>query len=147
MLRSTKVSTLLCVPFFHAFAAPLCLVSALREGKPTYVMRRFHDVDFRNAVFEHTITETALPSPVLITCLSVLSTSERRQLKSIQLVHCGGAPLDRAIQLQARKLFSPSVRIVQVWGMTEAGWISTFHYPESDETGSVGRLLPGIEAK
>lgn len=45
------------------------------------------------------------------------------------------------------RLLNQSARINQVWGMTEAGWITTFLWPERDRSGSVGRLLDGMEAK
>ena len=31
--------------------------------------------------------------------------------------------------------------------MTEGGWISTLKWPERDDSGSVGKLLPNVEAK
>lgn len=51
------------------------------------------------------------------------------------------------IQNNALRMLAPDARIVQVWGMTEGGWFTTFHYPESDHTGSVGRLIGSYEAK
>jgi len=44
-------------------------------------------------------------------------------------------------------MLSPTARICQVYGMTEGGWMTTFHYPERDCTGSVGRLVGSYEAK
>jgi acyl-CoA synthetase (AMP-forming)/AMP-acid ligase II len=31
--------------------------------------------------------------------------------------------------------------------MTEGGWFSTFKYPEDDSSGSVGRMVPGLQIK
>lgn len=68
-------------------------------------------------------------------------------LLSLRLVWTAGAPLDERTQSQMYRLLVPSARVIQVWGMTEIGWITTFKWPEKDHTGSVGRLLPGMEAR
>ena len=54
--------------------------------------------------------------------------------------------MSASMQNEAVRMFYPYARIVQVYGMTEAGWITTFKFPELDESGSVGRLLPSYEA-
>jgi len=137
---------LLCVPFFHAFAAPLGLVDALRNGATTYVMRRYHHAGFLTAIKQFDITETAMVPPVIMKFLSS-PPEEQHVLRNLQLVWCGGAPLDASTQARGVSLLAPDGRIVQVWGMTEAGWITTFPYPERDLSGSVGRLLPTYQAK
>jgi len=40
-------------------------------------------------------------------------------------------------------MFVKPPRIVPVYGMTEGGWFTTMKYPEEDDTGSVGRPVPG----
>lgn len=44
-------------------------------------------------------------------------------------------------------VLAPEARILQVYGMTESGWITTFSYPERDTSGSVGRQIPNMEIK
>ena len=141
--QSRRLATL---PFFHAFGSALVLVDALRHGCPTYIMRRFQQRQFLDAVERFNITETAMVPPLLLGMLSY-SPQDQAKLGRLETVHCAGSPLDLTVQAHASKLFAPAARIVQVWGMTECGWISTFKYPEDDATGSVGRLLPGFEAR
>ncbi|KAF1343641.1 AMP-binding enzyme [Delphinella strobiligena] len=141
-----EVRRLLCVPFFHAFAAPLALVSALRSGHTTYVMSRFNHNHFLNAIERFGITETAMPPPLIVRFLAE-DPEQITMLNSIELVWSGGAPLSGSTQQAALAMFSPTARICQVYGMTEGGWMSTFQYPESDCTGSVGRLIGSYEAK
>jgi len=109
-------------------------------------MRRYQHDSFLTAIKQFDITETALVPPIIIKLLSCPG-NEQEILRNLQLVWCAGAPLDIATQDRAVELLAPNARIAQVWGMTECGWISTFHYPESDKTGSVGRLLPSYQAK
>lgn len=83
-----QVRRLLCVPFFHAFAAPLALISALRSGHPTYVMARFCQNDFLHAISSFDITETAMPPPLIVRFLG-LSSKQIAPLRSIELVWSG----------------------------------------------------------
>ena len=132
------------MPFFHAFASPLANIIAIRSGVPTYVMRRYDETVFLHSVAKYQITETGLVPPVIIKLLS-LSEAKRSALGTLQTVWCGGAPLDKITQQRAVKMLADGARISQVWGMTECGWITTFPYPESDDTGSVGRPVLGSE--
>ena len=63
-------------------------------------------------------------------------------------VLCGAAPLGRESQSKLKELLPPEATVLQVWGMTETCCVaSMFHYPENDYTGSVGRMLPNLDAK
>lgn len=146
MLTTFKVMRLLSVPIFHAFAAPLALLSAIRDGAPTIILPRFDKAEFLRLLPQYQITETAVVPPLLLAFLSY-TPEEKAALKSLKLAWCGGAPLDLVTQNKACQLFAPAARIVQVWGMTECGWISTFPFPENDVSGSVGRIMPSYEVK
>lgn len=130
---------------FHTFAAPLTHLAPLREGHTTYIMPRFSMPQFISAVERFGITEALLVPPMIVEF--VTSTSPKNFLKYIRFVWCGGAPLEAAIVKRMYRLLAPDACIAQVYGMTEAGWISTLKWPERDESGSVGRLLPNVEAK
>ncbi|KAG9675157.1 acetyl-CoA synthetase-like protein, partial [Aureobasidium melanogenum] len=143
--KNYEVARLLFTPFFHGFTAPLALIDALVHGRTTYVMPRFNVKSCLEYVERYNITEIAAPPPVLLAFRQVPET-ERTALHSIHLIWSGGAPMAAKMQNEAVKMFYPYARIVQVYGMTEAGWITTFRFPEMDESGSVGRLLPSYEA-
>ncbi|KAG9602097.1 acetyl-CoA synthetase-like protein, partial [Aureobasidium melanogenum] len=143
--KNYEVARLLFTPFFHGFTAPLALVDALVHGITTYVMPRFNVESCLEYVERYNITEIAAPPPVLLAFRQV-PEAERTALRSIRLIWSGGAPMAAKMQNEAVRMFYPYARIVQVYGMTEAGWITTFRFPEMDETGSVGRLLPSHEA-
>ena len=133
---------------FHAFASPLANISALRYGIETFIMPRFQEKTFMETISRFGITETAVVPPIFVKILSDSIETWRKQLQSLCIVWCAGAPLNRELQMRLKSdLLSHDARIVQVYGLTECGWVSTFKHPESDETGSVGRLLPGYQAK
>ncbi|PYH98415.1 acetyl-CoA synthetase-like protein [Aspergillus ellipticus CBS 707.79] len=138
---------ILCLPFFHAAAAPAAHFTALRRGDPSFVLRRFSPEAFLTAVSHHRITECTAVPPI-ITALLQHPTTTAAALESLRLVRCGAAPLAAAPQRQFQSLLSPSATFTQVWGMTESTCVATLlPYPEPDPTGSVGRLLPTLEAK
>lgn len=130
---------------FHTFAAPLSHLAPLREGHATYIMPRFSMSQFVSAVERFGITELLLVPPMIVTFAT--SAGPKNFLKPVRFVWCGGAPLDATIVRKMYRLLAPDACIAQVYGMTEAGWISTLKWPERDESGSVGKLLPNVEAK
>ncbi|KAI9791590.1 MAG: hypothetical protein M1816_003676 [Peltula sp. TS41687] len=108
-------------------------------------MPRFSMSQFVETVERFGINEVLAVPPLLVTFIT--TTNPKAFLKNIRFVWCGGAPLDGATVKKMYKLLAPDACIAQVYGMTEAGWISTLNWPERDESGSVGRLLPNVEAK
>jgi acyl-CoA synthetase (AMP-forming)/AMP-acid ligase II len=141
-----EIRRLCCLPQFHAFAGPLNNYSPIREGIPTFVMRRFNLPQYLEYMHEYQITETHMVNPI---GLSVLSQPVDRQrlLDSLRTIWIAGAPLDCETQNKLATLFNPVARFIQVYGMTEIGWITTLQYPETDDTGTTGRLLPNMEAR
>ena len=130
---------------FHTFAAPLAHLAPLREGHQTYVMPRYSMHNFVSAIEAFGINEVLLVPPMIVSF--VTSSGSKDFLSNIRFIWCGGAPLESNIVKKMYRLLAPDACIAQVYGMTEAGWISTLKWPERDESGSVGRLLANVEAK
>ena len=130
---------------FHTFAAPMSHLAPLREGHTTYIMPRFSMTQFGSIVERFGINEVLAVPPILVNW--VTSAGPKSFLGRIRFVYCGGAPLDSVTVKKMYRLLAPDACIAQVYGMTEAGWISTLKWPERDESGSVGKLLPNVEAR
>ena len=81
--------------------------------------------------------------------LSLVAAPEREQqrLSSLRFAWVAGAPLEAKLQNRLVAILHEDAMVCQVWGMTEIGWITTLQYPERDDTGSAGRLLPNTEAR
>lgn len=109
-------------------------------------MKRFDLGQFVECFNRYGITETTIVTPIVMAILA-LPQDQRVRLASLRYAWCGGAPLDGSIQNQFNESLHPDAIVSQVWGLSEIGWITTFHYPEKDQLGSVGRLLPNMEAK
>ncbi|KAF2140159.1 uncharacterized protein K452DRAFT_230476 [Aplosporella prunicola CBS 121167] len=143
------IRRLISLPIFHAFAAPLAILGPFCGGHPTYIQRRFEINSFLELLQDAEITETVVAPPIITRHLlgDALTSEKKQNLQSLRTVICAGAPLAAAKQLEASKLIAPLGRIVQCYGMTEGGWMTTFQYPEEDYSGSVGRPLPNTDFK
>ncbi|KAJ5317396.1 hypothetical protein PENANT_c055G05966 [Penicillium antarcticum] len=143
-----QVRRLYCTPIFHGFAAPEMIINALRLGIPSYFMKRYDDVLYAQKIQEFNITETFAAPPMMVRLINNTPDAQK-QLQSLRTIYSGGAALVPELRAKFLKLFDQAnpPRITQVWGMMECGWMTTFRYPESDDTSSIGRFLPGCEIK
>lgn len=145
--KSYPIRRLYCTPMFHAYSFPEMVVNTLRLGHPSYYMSRFDDT-FATKVQKFGLTET-MAAPAMIMYLADQAKDEagRTALQSLRQVLCAGAPLTEALRSRFLAVFDEPVRLVQVWGMSEGGWFTTFKFPEDDRTGSVGRAVPGYQIR
>ncbi|KAH0604902.1 uncharacterized protein H6S33_006570 [Morchella sextelata] len=137
------------LPMFHVACVPHAHVVLLRAGRTAYILRRFHLELYLSTVEKHGINELGLVPPLAV--LLVMSPlTKKYSLRNIKTVLIGAAPLSKDIQARLKNTVNPDKNplVNQVWGMTESTCIATmFHNMEDDDTGSVGRLLPNLEAK
>ncbi|KAJ5355535.1 uncharacterized protein N7496_012747 [Penicillium cataractarum] len=146
--RPYPISRIIAVPVFHASAAPVTHISTLKAGAPAYVMRRFDLEEYLNTVEKYDITDLAMVPPIVIAILMSPVSQNRPFLRRVRLAACGAAPLDKDVQARFRSLMGDDSPFNQVWGMTETSCVATMiRFPEHDDTGSVGRLIPNLEAK
>ena len=145
-LMCFQVTRLICIPAFHAFAVPLMTGCAIRERQAVYVMRRFDLKIYLETVSRFSITEIPMVPTMLVAVLNSPLT-KKKDLRSLRKVWVGGSPLRSLTQSDFKALLHPEASVGQVWGMTETGWATVFLWPEVDDTGSVGRILPGFSTK
>ncbi|CAD6583391.1 MAG: hypothetical protein TREMPRED_003539 [Tremellales sp. Tagirdzhanova-0007] len=133
-----------CTPLQHAFCFPEAIFNSLRLGLTTVIGKRFDDT-FAEIVEKHSITEIFVAPPILLRLAN--QPHLHPLLQSVHAIFFAGCPLTHALRLRTLAMFSKPPRIVPVYGMTEGGWFAMFRYPEEDETGSAGRVIPGYELK
>ncbi|KAG8157415.1 hypothetical protein KVR01_012799 [Diaporthe batatas] len=143
------VVRLACLPFFHIFGAAWTFIAPIRYGQPVYIMPRFSMRDYAENIDKYAITETYMAPPMIHTLnkRASLEPGFATLLSSLRYVGIGGAPIDVAALRALRSNLDPLATVTQVWGMTEFGPATLFRYGENDDTGSVGRLLPGYAPK
>ena len=133
---------------FHVAAVPIGLVSVLRLGRRALVLRRFDLRLYVATLGAFGVTDIgAVPPIVRALVLSPLAQNPSA-FATIRNAVCGAAPLAPGLQRRLQKLLPPGAQVSQVWGMTETTATSTRMWPgQVDDTGSVGYLIPGLEAK
>ena len=109
-------------------------------------MRRFEISQFLQSIERYGITETAMV-PAMIVALLKSPLTRKEKLRSLRYVWTAGSPLRLSTQKEFQSLLSPEAKMSQAWGMTEIGWVTAFFWPQGDDTGSVGKPLPGYQIK
>lgn len=115
----------------------------IRTGSPAYIMPRFEERGFVRALGEFEITQTVVVPPILM----ALSKRSSAELGSLRKIFVGGSVATNGMQQQLYSSLHADARIVQVYGMTEVGWATTWTRDEKDESGSVGQALPGTKIR
>jgi acyl-CoA synthetase (AMP-forming)/AMP-acid ligase II len=140
---------LFALPMFHAAIAPRVHTSTfkMRNGDKVYIMRRFDLEKFMQSMDEYKVTDLTVVPPIAV-ALIMSPLSKKYSMKSVKQGMVGAAPLRPEPQARLKALLGQGATMTQVWGMTETTCVcSRFEYPESDDTGSVGYLVPNIDAK
>lgn len=127
--------------------APLAHYASLRSGDECYIVKKFDLETFFKIVEKFQITEGAFVPPVIHAIINS-PLSKKYSLKSIRIGHAGASPVDKWSQSKLKRLLAPNCPLTQVWGMTETSCTcSMSRYPLDDLTGSVGNMLPNMDAK
>jgi long-chain acyl-CoA synthetase len=121
------------------FAAPA--FGALQVAVP-----RFSPRTFCEAVEKERISQTVL-GPAMIKMLTDFADARRFDLSSLEIMAYGGSPLPVEVYQRTRQML-PGVKLVQVYGMTETGFLTGLEAKE-DSVGqlsnSCGRSCPGVD--
>ncbi|QDS70873.1 hypothetical protein FKW77_005837 [Venturia effusa] len=161
---------LVALPPFHVFATPI-VPASIREGIATYIMPRCILQSYVAAIRDFQISELFAPPPVIepmaqsaklaqspicvakipcaggVLCANcsegALCTFEN--LKSVRQLWFGGDSMSYGPENPLFGVFHEDARIQPVYGMTEAGWITSGEWPERHTDDSVGRLLSMFE--
>ncbi|KAK5198122.1 hypothetical protein LTS13_000999 [Exophiala xenobiotica] len=135
------------LPLFHAAMVPTAHITPLRAGHATYILRRFELQPVCASIPKYQLTELVLVPPVAVAMLKYPALHEYN-LSTLKVIMCGAGPLDKEHQNALQKIIGPGAAFTQVWGMTETSCVaSKLYYPERDDTGSVGRMMPNLDVK
>ncbi|OAG34742.1 hypothetical protein AYO21_11090 [Fonsecaea monophora] len=145
--KSYEPVNLYATPMFHAAIAPRCHTTTLKLGERAYVMRRFDLESYLANIDKFKVTEFYVVSAMAV-AIAMSPLIKKYSIKSIRHGLAGAAPLSKETQAAIRPYLGEGAPFAQVWGMTETTCILTqFPWPEDDDTGSVGRVIPGMDLK
>jgi acyl-CoA synthetase (AMP-forming)/AMP-acid ligase II len=146
-LRLTPRDTLIAVaPFAHVMGFVVNAAAGLAAGATVVTMPRFALEPYLDLVERHGATVLVVPPPIM-NALARHPAVGQRDLSSVELVVCGGAPLGADVQRGVAERL-PGVVTRQGWGLTETGAVATS--PDRARPvapGSVGRPMPSTAVR
>jgi acyl-[acyl-carrier-protein]-phospholipid O-acyltransferase / long-chain-fatty-acid--[acyl-carrier-protein] ligase len=131
------------LPMFHCFGLNTGTILPLILGFKTVL----HPTPLQPKEISRRIRETG--ATILITTDTFMSQYARAgaegDLKELRIVACGAERVrDETRQLLRRK---GSVDILEGYGLTEASPLAAINQPEANHAGTIGHILPGMDAK
>ncbi|KAJ3374984.1 hypothetical protein GGF31_005706 [Allomyces arbusculus] len=140
----TEVRTDGIMGFFHLSGTTMGMSTANRNGT-IYFLEKFDAGDWLALVEKFKITQSVI-SPNNLVLLIKDPRVKQFDLSSLKIMSSVAAPLSAATQKRAMEILN--VPIAQGYGSTETIMLtmSRSGHGQADHPGSVGRLLPGIDA-
>jgi long-chain acyl-CoA synthetase len=134
-------------PIFHGADFPV-MFAAPAFGALQVAVPRFSPRTFCEAVEKERISQTVLV-PAMINMLTDFADATRFDLSSLEVLAYGGSPMPVELYRRTRRML-PGVKLVQVYGMTETGFLTGLEAKEE----SIGQLLnacgrscPGVDVQ
>ncbi|XP_075657342.1 4-coumarate--CoA ligase-like 9 isoform X1 [Castanea sativa] len=147
-LRSSPAVTLCTVPFFHVYGMGL-FMRELAMGHSVVVSTgpRFDLTAVMRAIEEFRVTHVALAPPVAV-AMTKGNVMDGYDLRSLEVVACGGASLQRSVIVKFTERF-PNLQFAQAYGLTESTGrvFGTVGLKECGVVGATGKLFSNSEAK
>ena len=137
------VSRLISLPLMHAFAAPLVIVGALHCGTPTYLMARFATREFLEIISNLGISEVPVV-PSMLSALLAYPEFDAEKLGSLREIMSAGAPLSRSLAIRFGSVLHKQARLIQLYGLTEAGWIASVPFLREEKVEGEDSTTPPL---
>ena len=133
-------------PIFHIADFP-SIFAAPAFGACQITLPKFNPQDFCEVVERDEVTHTVLV-PTMINLLTQSPEARQRDLTSLEVLAYGGSPMAPELILRTRELL-PKVKLVQVYGLSETGFLTGLRDDEHVEGRflSCGRPCPGIDVQ
>ncbi|CAJ1947591.1 unnamed protein product [Sphenostylis stenocarpa] len=141
--RAEPAVYLYTVPYFHVYGFTFSL-GAMVLSETVVIMERFSLRAMLSAAERFKVTQITVV-PALVVAVTKDCVTDGYDLTSLEGIVCGGAPLRKETD-EAFKAKFPNVLVMQGYGLTES-CITRTTPEEANRVGTVGRLIPDIEAK
>ncbi|MRR16666.1 MAG: long-chain fatty acid--CoA ligase [Deltaproteobacteria bacterium] len=133
------------IPFFHSFGASVNMLSPLAVGASVVLMDRFTVEGLLAAIQKERVTYiTGVPRLFM----AMLFSEKRKDydLSSLRFGITGGAATPPELFAEYEKHFG--IPVLEGYGLTETSPCCIFSHPDRvQKPGSIGTVLPGVEAK
>jgi long-chain acyl-CoA synthetase len=133
-------------PIFHIADFP-AMFAAPAFGACQVAVPRFAASSFCAAVQKERVSYTVLV-PTMINLLTQFADVKSYDLSSLEVLAYGGSPMAPELIRRTRELL-PHVKLVQVYGLSETGFLTGLqdHEHTADRLVSCGRPCPGIDVR
>jgi long-chain acyl-CoA synthetase len=133
-------------PIFHIADFPF-MFAAPAFGTCQITVPKFNPQTFCDAVHRERVTHTALV-PTMINMLTLFPDLKNYDLTSLKHLGYGGSPMPPELVRRTRQVL-PNVKLVQVYGLSEAGFLTGLldHEHTEDKLTSCGRPCLGIDVR
>jgi long-chain acyl-CoA synthetase len=133
-------------PIFHIADFP-AMFAAPAFGTCQVALPRFTPQSYCKTVEKERINYTVLV-PTMINLLTQFAEIKKYDLTSVEVLAYGGSPIAPGLIRRTRELL-PAVKLVQVYGLSEAGFLTGLQDQEHTDQRlmSCGRPCPGIEVQ
>jgi len=133
-------------PIFHIADFPFMFGSPA-FGACQVTIPRFSPKSFCETVERERVSHSVLV-PTTISLLTQFPDLEKYDLTSLEVIGYGGSPIAPELIRQTRAAI-PSLRLVQVYGLSETGFLTGLqdHEHTEERLTSCGRPCPGIEVR
>ena len=133
-------------PVFHVADFPV-LFAAPAFGACQVTISKFNPQSFCETVQRERVTRTVLV-PTMINMLTQFADVGKYNLTSLTQLGYGGSPMAPELIRRTREVL-PGVKLVQVYGLTETGFLTGLKDAEhtEDRLTSCGRTCPGIDVR
>ena len=132
------------LPMFHIFGFTIVTLCSLAKGMKLVTIPRFEPEAFLQSIAQHRVTQLFVVPPIM-QFLASHPLVERYDLRSIEYIGCGAAPLGAA---SAERVASRlGCHVSQGYGMTEASGCITSSPPGTTRYGASGLLMPSTCAR
>ena len=133
-------------PIFHIADFPF-MFAAPAFGAGQVTLAKFTPQAFCEAVQRERVTHTVLV-PTMINMLTQFPELQKYDLSSLQHLGYGGSPMAPELVHRTRQVL-PKIKLVQVYGLSEAGFLTGLldHEHTEDKLTSCGRPCLGIDVR
>jgi len=131
------------IPLFHSFGITTML-GAVRLGAPTVYLARFSPVATLNAIREHR-PSLIFGIPSMYNALLRMKDIKPEDFSGVYATVSGGEPLPATLREAFLQRFG--IPLYEGYGLTETCAVIAMNTPLASKPGTVGKLLPGTEAR